>query len=45
VKAREYRAPKWVDATPQDGTLNYAVVWQKVNGQWMLNTDTWNMDK
>jgi uncharacterized protein (TIGR02246 family) len=31
--------------TPQDGTLKYAVVWQKVNGQWMLGTDIWNMDK
>lgn len=30
---------------PQDGALKYAVVWQKVNGQWMLNTDIWNMDK
>jgi uncharacterized protein (TIGR02246 family) len=32
-------------ATPQDGALKYAVVWQKVDGQWMLNTDIWNMDK
>lgn len=32
-------------ATPQDGALKYAVVWQKVNGQWMLNTDIWNTDK
>ena len=32
-------------ATPQDGALKYAVVWQKVNGQWLLNTDIWNMDK
>jgi uncharacterized protein (TIGR02246 family) len=32
-------------ATPQDGALKYAVVWQKVGGQWMLNTDIWNMDK
>lgn len=32
-------------ATPQDGGLKYAVVWQKVNGQWLLNTDIWNMDK
>ena len=32
-------------ASPQDGTLKYAVVWQKVSGQWMLNTDIWNMDK
>lgn len=32
-------------ASPQDGTLKYAVVWRKVNGQWLLNTDIWNMDK
>jgi|SRR5579863_7679503 len=32
-------------ASPQDGALKYAVVWRKVNGQWMLNTDIWNMDK
>ena len=32
-------------ASPQDGALKYAVVWQKVSGQWMLNTDIWNMDK
>jgi uncharacterized protein (TIGR02246 family) len=32
-------------ATPQDGALKYVVVWQKVDGQWMLNTDIWNMDK
>ena len=32
-------------AAPQDGAVKYAVVWQKVNGQWMLNTDIWNMDK
>ncbi|HWD57401.1 MAG TPA: SgcJ/EcaC family oxidoreductase [Stellaceae bacterium] len=32
-------------ATPQDGALKYAVTWQKVSGQWMLNTDIWNMDK
>ena len=32
-------------ATPQDAALKYAVVWQKVSGQWMLNTDIWNMDK
>jgi uncharacterized protein (TIGR02246 family) len=32
-------------ATPEDGALKYAVVWQKVNGQWMLTTDIWNMDK
>jgi uncharacterized protein (TIGR02246 family) len=32
-------------ATPQDGALKYAVVWQKENGQWKLLTDIWNMDK
>jgi uncharacterized protein (TIGR02246 family) len=32
-------------ASPQDGALKYAVVWRKVNSQWMLNTDIWNMDK
>ncbi|HZK91621.1 MAG TPA: SgcJ/EcaC family oxidoreductase [Stellaceae bacterium] len=32
-------------ATPQDGALKYAVVWQKMNGRWMLATDIWNMDK
>ncbi|HWB51973.1 MAG TPA: SgcJ/EcaC family oxidoreductase [Stellaceae bacterium] len=32
-------------ASPQDGALKYAVVWRKVNGQWLLNTDIWNMDK
>lgn len=32
-------------ATPQDGALKYAVVWQKVSGHWLLNTDIWNMDK
>jgi uncharacterized protein (TIGR02246 family) len=32
-------------ASPQDGMLKYAVVWRKVNSQWMLNTDIWNMDK
>jgi uncharacterized protein (TIGR02246 family) len=31
--------------TAQDGALKYAVVWQKVNGRWLLNTDIWNMDK
>jgi uncharacterized protein (TIGR02246 family) len=30
---------------PQDGALKYAVVWQKVGGQWQLLTDIWNMDK
>jgi len=32
-------------ASPQDGSLKYAVVWRKVGGQWLLNTDIWNMDK
>ncbi len=32
-------------ATPQDGTLKYAVVWQKEDGQWKLLQDIWNMDK
>ena len=32
-------------ATPQDGALKYAVVWQKVNGQWKLLQDIWNSDK
>jgi uncharacterized protein (TIGR02246 family) len=32
-------------ASPQDAALKYAVVWRKVNGQWLLNTDIWNMDK
>ena len=32
-------------ATPQDGALKYAVVWEKDGGQWKLLTDIWNMDK
>lgn len=32
-------------ATPQDGALKYAVVWQKENGQWKLLQDIWNADK
>ena len=32
-------------ATPQDGALKYAVVWQRVNGQWLLLQDIWNFDK
>jgi uncharacterized protein (TIGR02246 family) len=32
-------------ATPQDGALKYAVVWQRENGQWKLLQDIWNMDK
>jgi len=31
--------------TPQDGDLKYAVVWRKINGQWLFNTDIWNMNK
>jgi uncharacterized protein (TIGR02246 family) len=30
---------------PQDGTIKYAVVWQKEGGQWKLLQDIWNMDK
>lgn len=30
---------------PQDGTLKYAVVWQKEGGRWKLLQDIWNMDK
>jgi len=32
-------------ASPQDGALKYAVVWRKVDRQWLLNTDIWNIDK
>jgi uncharacterized protein (TIGR02246 family) len=32
-------------ASPQDGALKYAVVWQKENGQWKLLQDIWNFDK
>ena len=32
-------------ASPQDGALKYTVVWRKVAGEWLLNTDIWNMDK
>jgi uncharacterized protein (TIGR02246 family) len=32
-------------ATPQDGALKYAVVWQRDGGQWKLLQDIWNMDK
>jgi uncharacterized protein (TIGR02246 family) len=32
-------------ASPQDGALKYAVVWQRENGQWKLGVDIWNMDK
>jgi uncharacterized protein (TIGR02246 family) len=31
-------------ATPQDGALKCAVVWQKENGEWKLLQDIWNMD-
>jgi len=30
---------------PQDGSLKYAVVWQKERGQWKLLQDIWNMSK
>jgi uncharacterized protein (TIGR02246 family) len=36
---------KTKEATPQDGALKYAVVWQKVNGEWKLLQDIWNFDK
>ena len=29
----------------QDGSLKYAVVWQKERGQWKLLQDIWNMSK
>lgn len=32
-------------ATPEDGALKYAVVWQRENGQWKLLQDIWNFDK
>ena len=32
-------------ATPQDGALKYAVVWQKEGGRWKLLQDIWNFDK
>ena len=32
-------------ATPQYGALKYPLVWQKVSGQRMLNTDISNMGK
>jgi uncharacterized protein (TIGR02246 family) len=34
-------------ATPQDGALKYAVVWQKdkEDSQWKLLQDMWNFDK
>lgn len=30
---------------PQDGTLKYAVVWEKEGGQWRLLQDIWNTNK
>jgi uncharacterized protein (TIGR02246 family) len=30
---------------PQEMTGKYAVVWRKVDGQWMIETDIWNMNK
>jgi hypothetical protein len=36
---------KTKDATPHDGALKYALVWQKVNGQRMLTTDISNTGK
>jgi ketosteroid isomerase-like protein len=30
---------------PQEMTGKYAAVWRKVDGQWMLETDIWNMNK
>jgi uncharacterized protein (TIGR02246 family) len=36
---------KTKSATPEDGALKYAVVWQKDDGQWKLLQDIWNMDK
>ncbi len=31
--------------TPQDVSGKYVVVWRKVNNQWKLATDIWNMNK
>lgn len=30
---------------PQDGSLKYAVVWEKEGGQWKLLQDIWNTNK
>lgn len=30
---------------PQDGALKYALVWEKVGGQWELLQDIWNTNK
>jgi len=32
-------------ATPQDVVGKYAVVWRKIDGQWLLATDIWNTNK
>jgi uncharacterized protein (TIGR02246 family) len=31
--------------TPEQVDGKYVVVWRKVNGQWLLATDIWNMNK
>ena len=31
--------------TPQDVSGKYVVVWRKINNQWKLATDIWNMNK
>jgi uncharacterized protein (TIGR02246 family) len=31
--------------TTQDGSLKYAVVWQKERGQWKLLQDIWNLSR
>src|SRR5258708_815846 len=30
---------------PKDGSGKYAVVWRKVGGKWLIDTDIWNSDK
>jgi uncharacterized protein (TIGR02246 family) len=30
---------------PGNGTLKYAVIWEKEGNAWKLQTDMWNMDK
>ena len=30
---------------PQEVTGKYVVVWRKINDQWKLATDIWNMNK
>ena len=32
-------------AQAQEMTGKYAAVWRKIDGQWMLETDIWNMNK